>query len=165
MLEVRLHGGLWKKASTVRREEWTRALDELNDANQIVPVDENNVDDGAIELVQPPSGIYEVRLFQGAFDQLGEVALNTQQMKPLFDEYERAILELAQLRGSSATRGFETLDYAKKVVHDDAAEYLQQSLTKLVSMTLPDARRLFTLLFLIHSKLPEESVRYHKFHF
>lgn len=162
MLEVRLHGGLWKKAAPKRREEWTRTLDEINQRNELRPA--IACEDGAIELVQPPGRDYLIRLYEGAFDRLGEITLREQELKPLFEEYGRTIEELGNLHGTSATRGFETLDYAKRVVHDDAAEFLVRSLKPLVEANLADAKQLFTLIFLIESELPEAMVLYHRFH-
>lgn len=164
MLEVRLHGGLWKKASVSRREEWTRALDELNGGNEMLAVDTYATEDGAIEIVYPPTRDYHVRLYEGAFDRLAEVVLDAEEMKPLFAEYQRTIEELGNLHGSSATRGFETLDYAKRVVHDEAAEFLISSMKPIARVGMGDAKRLFTLIFLVESDLPEKLVLYHKFH-
>jgi hypothetical protein len=139
-------------------------LDELNKTNEMEAHERYSLEEGAIELVQPPTRNYHIRLYEGAFDRIEEVVLDSDALRPLFVEYDRAIRELVQLHGNSATRGFETLDYAKKVVHDDAADFLVDELKGCVSLNQADAKRLFTLLFLIESDLPEKMVQYHKFH-
>ena len=66
------------------------------------------------------------------------------------------------------THGYEVryvpIDYAKRIVHDDAAAFLRESLADVVQMDLSDARRLFTLIFLVGTDLPETLVRYHRRH-
>jgi uncharacterized protein (UPF0262 family) len=79
-------------------------------------------------------------------------------------EYTATISQLAHVDREAPVRGFEALDYAKRVVHDDAAAALKDALASVVRMDLADARRIFTLFFLLATDLPEELVRYHRFH-
>lgn len=83
----------------------------------------------------------------------------------LFREYRDVIQRLARSDlGSFGMRDFETLDYAKKLVHDEAGALLKKTLRTAASLDLAQARRLFTLTFLLSSDLPEEVIRTHRRH-
>ena len=162
MLEVRLHGALWKRLPERRAEEWRRALAEINDGNSIETV--QPIEDPGLELVRPPDGSFRVRLYSGGFDQVAEVTLDAARVAELFDEYGATIRQLVHVDHSAPVRGFEAIDYAKRVIHDDAAAFLRASIEHVATMELPCARRLFTLVFLIGTDLPEALVRYHRRH-
>jgi len=163
MLEVRLHGALWKRATTARAEEWRRTLEELNGSNALATVGEP-VEEPAIEFVRPPDGGYELRLYRDGFDCIARVALERSAVEQFFAEYAATISQLVHVDRDAPVRGFEAIDYAKRVVHDEAAGFLRESVEDVIAMDLADARRLFTLLFLIGTDLPEALVRYHRMH-
>jgi uncharacterized protein (UPF0262 family) len=74
-------------------------------------------------------------------------------------EYRGIIDQLT--RAGYGVRDIETLDYAKKLAHDDAGETLQDALTPHVSLPLATARRAFTLIFLLTHELPRSQVIRH----
>jgi len=83
----------------------------------------------------------------------------------LFREYKDVIQRLARSDlGAFGMRDFETLDYAKKLVHDEAGALFKRALRPAVAMELTPARRLFTLVFLLSSDLPEAVIRTHRRH-
>lgn len=83
----------------------------------------------------------------------------------LFREYKDVIGRLARADlGAFGMRDFETLDYAKKLVHDEAGTLLRKTLRAATAIDLAQARRLFTLVFLLSSDLPEEVIRTHRRH-
>jgi uncharacterized protein (UPF0262 family) len=53
---------------------------------------------------------------------------------------------------SDAPRGLEAIDMARRALHNDAAELLRDSLTGKVEMDFDTARRLFTLICVLHIK-------------
>src|ERR1700742_2098479 len=53
---------------------------------------------------------------------------------------------------SDSPRGLETIDMARRAIHNEAAETLQESLDGKVEMDFDTARRLFTLICVLHIK-------------
>ncbi len=163
MFEVRLHGAVWKRASPRRSEEWRRSLSELNKANHIRGAIDPS-DDPALEVVRPPDGGLKIRVYRRGFDLERTFELAPDRVEELFGDYGATILQMVHIDREAPVRGFEALDYAKRVIHDEAAGYLMELLAPTVEMDLDDARRLFTLVFLVGTDLPEEFVRYHRLH-
>lgn len=164
MLDVRLHGGLWRSVQAARRDEWVTSLDELNGGNTLALVDVADADEPAMEIVRLPSGAFHLRTYADAFERVGEVTLDSERLEALFADYSTTIRQMVHVDGDAPARGFEALDYAKRVVHDEAGEFVVQALAPIVQCGKEDARRLFTLLFLIGGDLPANLVRYHRFH-
>lgn len=163
MLEVRIHGALWKRATTRRAGEWRHSLEELNASNAIEPVD-GTIEDAALELVRPPDDGYRIRLYRDGFDLVEDIELDRGMVQGFFDEYAATIRQLVHVDREAPVRGFEAIDYAKRVIHDEAASFLRETLDGVVRLELSDARRLFTLIFLVGTDLPEALVRYHRRH-
>jgi uncharacterized protein (UPF0262 family) len=53
---------------------------------------------------------------------------------------------------SDSPKGLETIDMARRAVHNEAAELLQECLDGKVEMDFDTARRLFTLICVLHIK-------------
>jgi uncharacterized protein (UPF0262 family) len=53
---------------------------------------------------------------------------------------------------SDSPHGLETIDMARRAVHNDAAELLRECLADKVEMDFDTARRLFTLICVLHIK-------------
>jgi uncharacterized protein (UPF0262 family) len=53
---------------------------------------------------------------------------------------------------SDAPHGLETIDMARRAIHNDAAELLRECLADKVEMDFDTARRLFTLICVLHIK-------------
>jgi uncharacterized protein (UPF0262 family) len=51
---------------------------------------------------------------------------------------------------SNATHGIETVDMARRAIHNEAAELLQSCLENKIEMDFDTARRLFTLICVLH---------------
>lgn len=164
VFEIRIHGALWKRVGAHRAGEWRHSLDELNQDNGIESALDEPLDEPALELVQPPDGSYRFRVYRDGFDLVADVALDRASVQSLFDEYEATIRQLVHVDREAPVRGFEAIDYAKRIVHDDAAAFLRDALSEVVRMDLADARRLFTVIFLVGTDLPEALVRYHRRH-
>lgn len=162
-MEIRLHGALWRGVESARREEWQRFLEELNADNGIATLDGTR-DDDALELVRLPSGSYQWRLYRDIWERVGDLTMDPDSLEPLFADYSTTIRQMVRMHDDAPARGFESLDYAKRVVHDEAAAYLHGQLSTLVALETVDARRLFTLLFLVGGDLPAEMVRFHRVH-
>lgn len=162
MMDLRLHGAIWRSADD-RRDAWKRALDELN-ADNVLRAPPWDDDDLSLEIVRLPSGAFLLRLYKDVFERLGEVALDIDALHTVFQDYAQTIRHMVHVHEDAPARGFESLDHAKRVVHDEAAVVIRDAMTPLIEITDDDARRLFTLLFLIGGDLPEEMVRFHLYH-
>ncbi|MDB5699234.1 MAG: hypothetical protein JWN69_2038 [Alphaproteobacteria bacterium] len=53
---------------------------------------------------------------------------------------------------SDAPKGIETVDMARRAIHNDAAEMLQEALAGKIDVDFDTARRLFTLICVLHIK-------------
>jgi uncharacterized protein (UPF0262 family) len=53
---------------------------------------------------------------------------------------------------SDSPKGLETIDMARRALHNEAAELLQESLAGRIEMDFDTARRLFTLICVLHIK-------------
>lgn len=163
MIELRLHGGIWRNAGD-RRQEWQQTLDEINASNAFSVVGDTGDRELSLEIVRLPSGAFLLRLYEDVFERLGEVALESEALDALFSDYAQTIRHMVHVEQDAPVRGFESLDFAKRVVHDEAAAFIESALGEMLAVGSEDARRLFTLLFLIAGDLPERLVRFHRFH-
>jgi uncharacterized protein (UPF0262 family) len=162
-MDICLHGALWRTVSTQRAEEWRRVLDELAQMNRIEPT-VPGPEAASLELLQTPDGQWQFRLLMDGVRRGATCSLDSGLFDTHLNEYRMIIERLALMDREAPVRGFEALDYAKRVVHDDAAATLMDALRDLVRMELSDARSLFTLFFLASTDLPEALVRYHRYH-
>jgi uncharacterized protein (UPF0262 family) len=163
--EIRLHGALWRQTPPGRADEWRRALDELNQFNGVLPRQPTGSTEApALEFALRPDDVWEVRFYADGVRRTDTLELPPVMVAEHVAEYTATISQLAHVDREAPVRGFEALDYAKRVVHDDAAAALKDALASVVRMDLADARRIFTLFFLLATDLPEELVRYHRFH-
>lgn len=164
MMELRLHGALWRSASPQRREEWQRCLEEFNAANEASSESAAGGEEPSLELVRLPSRSFQVRVYRDSFERVAQADLDQEALKPLIDDYATTIRQMVHVDRDAPARGFESLDYAKRVVHDEAAAYVRDALAPEIELGERDARLLFTLIFLIAGDLPEAWVRYHRIH-
>ena len=62
---------------------------------------------------------------------------------------------------SDSPKGLETIDMARRALHNEAAELLQESLAGKIEMDFDTARRLFTLICVLHIKQSTTAVGVH----
>lgn len=161
VIELRLHGALWRTVAPARAREWTTALDEFNATNAATSP---HAERAWLELVRHPDGLVQLRLHGEDHAELGRVDLDRAALAEQLDEYGGVIRQMVHVDRDAPVRGFEALDYAKRVVHDEAGAWLVECAEPLAHLDLADARRLFTVLFLVETDLPEHLVRYHRMH-
>jgi hypothetical protein len=164
MFEVRVHGSLWGAASPARAAEWRRAIAEFNADNAVASDSIAPAPGAAIELVRPPGGFFHVRIYGDPNELVATVPLEPPTVEAHFREYAETIRHLRRLDLEAPVRGIEAVDYAKRVVHDEAGDYLRKALRPWVTVSVDDARRLFTLLFLVGSDLPDDALGFHRRH-
>ncbi len=151
-MKFRLATSLFDDVSRAREQEWRVALMDLNaDADGEEPT---------LTLARRADGGSEVTI-SGTPDSDGVAEFSRDVLRRQFRDYEHVIKQISGA-GAFGARQYETLDYAKKLVHDEAGEVIQETLAPFVSLDHKQARRLFTLVFLISSELPEVMVRRHR---
>ena len=151
-MQVRIHTRLMSEASRRRRQELELTLQDIN--HEPLPGEgtlSGYRQDGGVTFMLP--GGLAIHLEQGALER--HVA-----------EYRRIIERMVASSRGDGVRSFETLDYSKKLTHDEAGEFIQERLEEEAGIEAPLAtcRRLFTLSFLIVTDLPEEMVTQHRTH-
>jgi hypothetical protein len=169
-VRFRIADELWDGARPEREREWLHALMDLNaehDGHEPVFTIHRRADGGAaIALMLPGGG---ERVAELSYDMLRDP----------FREYREIIARLARADGGTlGMRDWESLDYAKKMVEDEAAARIRKALTPHMAsagsagaaaalpavIDLRLARRLFTLVFLVACDVPAELVTRHRRH-
>ncbi len=155
-MNVRLHPRLYDDVSPDREREWRSTLMDLAMDARVA-----GHEDLTLTVDRRPCGGVDVLV-----EQDGEVVTCEAPYKLLrrhLREYRGIIEQLARsTSGMYGARDLETLDYAKKLAHDEAAETLQGLLGDAVELQHKLARRLFSLIFLVSSELPEDLVTRHR---
>lgn len=151
-MKFRIDPSLLENASEMREREWQMALVDLNaDADGEEPtLTVHRRKDGGADIHVTHSTTAD-----------GIAELGRDKMRRQFRDY-RHVIEQISGAGVFGARQFETLDYAKKLVHDEAGEVIAEALQPFTDIDHKTARRLFTLVFLIGSELPEAMVTRHR---
>lgn len=158
-MRFRIADELWNGEHLEREREWQSSLLDLNHEHDGLPpvfTIGKREDGGATLLLERETSHSEVAL---PFDLLRDP----------FRDYREIIVRLARAHGGDyGSRDWESLDYAKKLVHDDAGMRIRKALRahlhegEVVDLKL--ARRLFTLIFLVVQEMPAELVTRHRSH-
>ena len=153
-MRFRIDGALYDKASPEREREWRLAVMELNA--------EGDGGEPTLTLYRRRDGGVDVHVSPGGEGAPRIVELSYARMRTHFREYRNVIRHLARAgSGPLGRRDMETLDYAKKLAHDEAGKAVRDALAGVVEVDHRLGRRLFTLIFLVSSELPENLVRRH----
>jgi len=151
-----IEASFFPSASPARERECRLALHDLNldlDGQPPLLTVAPRDDGGADFLVVTPGG------------DPARVSLPFAKVRALYRDYRDIIVQLVRGAGGAfGMRDLETLDYAKKLVHDEAAEVIQGVLRGAASVDHATARRIFTLVFLISPELPDAFIGGHRGH-
>jgi len=146
-----------------RKIEVLNALDELNtqpDVTLCNPVDKP----WNVLLADYDGSGLTFAVISEDDSRLGEHRILWASLRTSFKEYREVIENILGTGFGGSESRFQALDYGKKVVHDEAGEAIQELLEDLVEMDLATARRLFTFIFLLRTKLPVDLIQYHRSH-
>ena len=159
-MKFRLDPQLFEGVTSSREREWRQTLMELNldfgapfgSAEPEPTLTFARRDDGGVDVtVEVPEGPSEV------------VALSRARMRTHFRRYRDAIKQLVQATSGVFGAGDAvTLDRGKKGVHNAAADTVQASFADVLDLDHEQARRVFTLVFLVSAALPEALVTRHR---
>ncbi|MBA3676574.1 MAG: UPF0262 family protein [Sphingosinicella sp.] len=147
IIEVQLdESTIIRRNEDIERERQVAIFD-LLERNHFAPVSQNGpfrillrVEDSrlAIELMNEKGGALEtVRLGLDRF------------RKPIRDYFAICDSYFKAVR-SNAPHGIETVDMARRGLHNEAAELLQECLKNKIELDFDTARRLFTLICVLH---------------
>ncbi len=164
-MQFALDESLLSAYSEGRLVELNEALHDLNRSPQLTPV--NPIEGPLIVRLTDlgPSGVTLALCDENTTaERHAEYRVLWSSLRTLLKDYAEVIANIVESDMNVRGSRFEALDYGKKVVHDEAGEELQELLEETVTLDLATARRLFTLLFLLKTKLPLELVRFHRRH-
>jgi len=161
-VRFKIADALWDGRKQEREHEWQHALLDLNAEHDGQPpiITIGLRDDGGAELVVTRAG-------EGGALEDTSVALTFDMLRDHFRDYREVIGRLARAdAGALGMRDWETLDYAKKLVHDEAGARIRRALRPILPdlVDLKLARRLFTIVFLVAADIPAALVTGHRRH-
>lgn len=154
---VRLRPDVFVGAPAARAHEWRQTTRDLNAA-----LARCHGDDLTTVTVGCGAG-GEVELTVERGGEATTLTLPRARLERQYREYRHVIEQLAgSASGVRGRRDVGVLDYAKRLVHDEAGELVQRAVRGVLEIDLCAGRRLFTLFFLLSSGLPEALVRRHR---
>jgi uncharacterized protein (UPF0262 family) len=103
-------------------------------------------------LLRIEEGRLAVELKDGKGAPLGTIRLGLARFKRPVRDYFAICESYFKAVRSDAPHGLETIDMARRAVHNEAAELLRECLADKVEMDFDTARRLFTLICVLHIK-------------
>ncbi|MCA9516352.1 MAG: UPF0262 family protein [Myxococcales bacterium] len=155
-MKFRIDPDLYREVTKDREREWQGALLDLNfecDGSPPHVTVHRRADGGAGFSVEDAAGASVLHEVSHA------------RLRSVLRDYRDVIVQMARTAGGAfGMRDLDTLDYAKKLVHDEAGELLKKELRAHLAMDLGMARRLFTLVFLLGTDLPEHLIKNHRRH-
>ena len=150
-MKFRIDPTLYGTVSGQREREWQLALTELNyDVDGEPPT---------IVICRRSDGGVDVRIDEANTE--NSISLSYELLRRHYRDYRRVIEQLVRST-ATGTKQMETLDYAKKLVHDEAGETVLDALAQHADIDHSMARKLFTLFFLLSNDLPEAMVTRHR---
>lgn len=158
-MKFRIAEDLWDGRHAEREREWQHALLDLNAEHDGQPP--------TLTIARRDDGGADILVTHGEVVTL--VALTFDMMRDHFRDYREVIGRLARAdAGALGMRDWETLDMAKKLVHDEAGAKIRRGWRAAFGSTdgldLRLARRVFTIVFLVAADIPAELVTRHRRH-
>ena len=145
----RVESVLLNDARPERAQEWRLALMDLNS--------ECDASACTVILDATTEGGVTVRIDTAETSE--SLAFEPAALRRHFREYAKIIRQLS--RAGYGYRDMETLDYAKKLAHDEAGETIADTLSPHLTLSHRVARKLFTLFFLLCHETPANLVNRH----
>ena len=99
-----------------------------------------------------PDGRLRIELTDGAGNDAGAISLGLARFRRTVREYFAICDSYYKALRLSSARELETLDMARRAIHDRGARVLAEALAGKVEMDFATARRLFTLICVLHIK-------------
>lgn len=137
-----------KRSEDIEREKKVAIFD-LLEGNHFAPRDH----DGPFRiLLRVEDNRLAIDLRDADGEQLETVRLGLARFRRPIRDYFAICESYFKAVRSEAPKGIETIDMARRGVHNDAAELLRECLNDRIDMDFDTARRLFTLICILHIK-------------
>jgi uncharacterized protein (UPF0262 family) len=137
-----------RRSDDIERERQIAIFD-LLEKNHFQPAGH----DGPVRILL---AIEDNRLAIGLRDEAGEpletIRLSLARFKRPVRDYFAICESYFRTVRSDSPKGLETIDMARRALHNEAAELLQECLEGRIEMDFDTARRLFTLICVLHIK-------------
>ena len=146
---VTLHPGMLATARPEQRRDWEEALREVRSTGGLRLRAEALLEQRQELQIRSREWGFELKLRAPDGDVVREMALRSSELQTSIDEYLEIVERMRPDAADFARARIETLDIAKRLVHDQAAERIRRLLSEHVRLDHDAARRLFTLLCLI----------------
>jgi len=146
---VTLHPGMLATARPEQRDEWEAALHEVRSAKGLRLRAEGPLGEEQEMQIRSRAWGFELKVRDPSGDVAQDLALRSSELQTSIDEYLEIVERMRPDATDFARARIETLDIAKRLVHDQAAERIRRLLSENVVLDHDAARRLFTLLCLI----------------
>ncbi|HEV8321902.1 MAG TPA: UPF0262 family protein [Myxococcota bacterium] len=151
VVRIRLHAATLASApDAAARAQWEHAAADALVEDDIAPAPEGGAAGPFVVELRFEGNVAAVALLDAA-DEERRAATYRWDLRPLrdlLDEYRALGRRLASLRGAGPAAQWESVDIAKRAVHDEAAALIVEALAAL-GLGLESARRFFTLLSLV----------------
>jgi len=142
-----------QRGADVERER-KAALRDLADDSSFLPlraVEHEHRGPWSLHLAVP-DGRLRISLTDGEGKEAGSVGLGLARFRRVVREYFAICDSYYKALRHASARELETVDMARRAIHDRGARLLAEALNGKVEIDFPTARRLFTLICVLHIK-------------
>jgi len=141
-------GTIRKRAPEVEHEKRTAILDLLQN-NEFAPQDLQAGPYALHVSVQEGRLVFDIAS-QSAPDKKTQIVLSIQPLKSLIRDYFIVCESYYKILGSHGSSRVEAIDMGRRGLHNEGAKKLQEMLAGKITLDFPTARRLFTLICVLH---------------
>lgn len=141
LVELLIDDATWASGTKARRQEWRLAVDEV--LNEGVFEFPRGGPHRALLTVLPTQVLLDVHAPDGRA--VAQIHMPVDELRPRMAEYMDVVQEMSKLGVGSNSPRLEALDIAKRLVHDEAGDLVEE-LCRPLAPDHATARRLFTLL-------------------
>jgi uncharacterized protein (UPF0262 family) len=151
----RLAGIVLDEASVVRRtreieQEREIAIYDLLESNSFTPVGSNGGPYNLVLAIEENRLVFDIRLSDDAPH--GKVMLSLTPFRRVVKDYFLVCESYYKAIRNAPPSQIEALDMGRRSLHDEGSKLLQQRLAGKIELNFDTARRLFTLICVLHLK-------------
>lgn len=146
--QVTLHPGMLA-ARPEQRVEWEAALREVRSSTGLRLRAQGLLGEALQMQIRSRAWGFELKVHNPSGEVVRELTLRSSELQSSIDEYLGIVEQMRPDAADFARARIETLDIAKRLVHDQSAQRIRRLLSDSVVLDAETARRLFTLLCLI----------------
>lgn len=140
-VNIKLHPATWHLVPHGVADVLRQAVVELQGQLPVAPATVT------LELAGLPDGSMRARIHRD--QDVHECVVPASETTRTLDEYTATLDRLSHLQPDAPARGFQAIDYARRVLHDELADLFIQALAPTMPLDLEAARRLVTVVVLM----------------